>query len=67
MRRGLVVYQLILILLAVAVLIWLIFMLVNDSADPIIAPADSALVDTAPTPVPSTPADTSLPIADTNP
>jgi hypothetical protein len=55
-RRGLVVYQLLLILLVVALLIWLIITLVNrNGAVPSIAPADSAVIDTAPFPVPVTP------------
>lgn len=55
-RRGLVVYQLLLILLAVALLIWLIVALVNrNGGTPSIAPADSAVVDTAPFPVPAVP------------
>jgi hypothetical protein len=55
-RRGLVVYQLLLILLAVALLIWLIVALVNrNGGTPSIAPVDSAVVDTAPFPVPATP------------
>jgi hypothetical protein len=58
-RRGLVVYQLVLILVAVAILIWLIFMLVNrEQSVPVAAPVDSAVVDTAPIPVPTAPADT---------
>ena len=55
-RRGLVVYQLLLILLVVALLIWLIITLVNrNGAAPSITPADSAVIDTAPFPVPVTP------------
>src|SRR5690606_14862644 len=55
-RRGLVVYQLLLILLAVALLIWLIVTLVNrNGPTPSIAPADSAVIDTAPVPVPVLP------------
>ena len=55
-RRGLVVYQLLLILLAVALLIWLIVTLVNRTgAEPSITPVDSAVVDTAPFPVPVVP------------
>lgn len=51
MRRGLVVYQLLLILIAVAVLIWLIFMLVNRRQNvPVSSPAESGVVDTAPGP-----------------
>lgn len=58
-RRGLVVYQLVLILLVAAILIWLIFMLVNRKESvPAAAPVDSAVVDTAPIPVPQAPADT---------
>ena len=58
-RRGLVVYQLVLILVAVAILIWLIFMLVNREENvPAAAPTDSAVVDTAPFPVPATASDT---------
>ena len=58
-RRGLVVYQLVLILLGAAILIWLIFIFVNrEESVPAAAPADSALVDTAPFPVPTTPVDT---------
>lgn len=58
-RRGLVVYQLALILVAVAIGIWLIFMLVNRKESVTAsAPIDSALVDTAPFPVPTTPVDT---------
>ena len=57
-RRGLVVYQLVLILVAVAILIWLILMLVNrEESVPAAPPVDSALVDTAPFPVPATPSD----------
>lgn len=55
-RRGLVVYQLLLILLAVALIIWLIVTLVNrNGTTPSIAPADSAVIDTAPVPVPMPP------------
>lgn len=55
-RRGLVVYQLLLILLVVALLVWLIITLVNrNGAAPSITPADSAVIDTAPFPVPATP------------
>lgn len=58
-RRGLVVYQLVLILVAVAILIWLIFTLINrEESVPAPTPADSAIVDTAPFPVPATPVDT---------
>ena len=58
-RRGLVVYQLVLILLGAAILIWLIFMFANrEESVPAAPPADSALVDTAPFPVPTTPVDT---------
>jgi hypothetical protein len=55
-RRGLVVYQLLLILLVVALLIWLIITLVNRNGAALsITPADSAVIDTAPFPVPVTP------------
>lgn len=55
-RRGLLVYQLLLILLVVALLIWLIITLVNRSGPaPSITPADSAVIDTAPVPVPTVP------------
>jgi hypothetical protein len=65
-RRGLVVYQLLLILLGLALLIWLIFVFVSRSGnEPITAPADTSVVDTAPIPVPSLPADTSAISADT--
>lgn len=65
-RRGLVVYQLLLILLGLALLIWLIFALINRRGTaPVSAPADSAVVDTAPFPVPEMSADTAASIADT--
>jgi hypothetical protein len=66
-RRGLVVYQLLLILLALALLVWLIVTLVNrDSRPALLTPVDSAVVDTAPIPVPEPPdtaaaTDTSVP------
>lgn len=61
LRRGLVVYQLLLILLAVALLIWLIVTLVNRDDEPAdLTPADSAVIDTAPIPVPTEP-DTAIP------
>lgn len=55
-RRGLVVYQLLLILLGLALLIWLVVTLVNrNDAPATLTPADSAVIDTAPIPVPVTP------------
>jgi hypothetical protein len=61
LRQGLVVYQLLLILLAVALLIWLIVTLVNRDDGPAdLTPADSAVIDTAPIPVPAEP-DTAIP------
>ena len=55
-RRGLVVYQLLLILLALALLIWLVVTLVNRNEAPAtLTPADSAVIDTAPIPVPVIP------------
>jgi hypothetical protein len=55
-RRGLVVYQLLLILLGLALLIWLVVTLVNRNTEPApLTPADSAVIDTAPFPVPVTP------------
>lgn len=65
-RSGLVVYQLLLLLLGLALLVWLIFMFINrNGPEPITAPAEPAVVDTAPIPVPSLPADTSAITADT--
>jgi hypothetical protein len=56
LRRGLVVYQLLLILLGLALLIWLIVTLVNRNTAPTtLTPADSAVIDTAPIPVPAMP------------
>lgn len=54
-RRGLVVYQLLLILLGLALLLWLIVTLVNrgDEPEPAV-PVEPAVVDTAPVPVPPT-------------
>lgn len=65
-RQGLLVYQLLLILLVVALLIWLIITLVNRNGPaPVMTPSDSALIDTAPVPVPEVPdtaaADTTTP------
>ena len=66
-RRGLVVYQLLLILLGLALLLWLLVTLVNrDDRPALLTPADSAVIDTAPITVPAlqdtTPAaDTTVP------
>lgn len=53
-RRGLVVYQLLLILLGLAILVWLAITFLNRPEENAVPDADTpaAVIDTAPVPVP---------------